>query len=188
MTMNGGNSWRDIEYQLGVFLAREARREASGKTIEKLFDELEVVKKAQVKLSDTQESMKIALRRVAKDRLEDKQKIDVHGRAIKTLQAQVELLTHRAPNVPDWRPDASEITGMHAVRDLQKAQAELEEKLEDEEERKREESTWWKRQGWIWAFAVFSLVVGGTLNGCMQIVIHRLEKPETITAPVTTGR
>lgn len=176
MTTNGAG-WRDIEYQLGQFLAREAKRERDGKTIEKLFDEVAAVK-------EEQKSLRTAVNRMAKDRLEDRQKIAVHGRAIKTLQAQVELLTHRAPNVPDWRPDASEITGVHALKEIQKAQAELEDRIEEEEERKREEATWWKRQGWLWAFAVFSLVVGGTLNGCMQIAIRRLEPaPPQITAP-----
>lgn len=181
--MTTNNGWGDLEFQLGQFLAREAKREREGKTIENLFEEIEKVRAEQKRLGDEQKAMKSTMRRLAADRLEDKQKIAVHGRAIKTLQAQVELLTHRAPDVPDWRPDASEITGVHALREVQKAQAELEERLEEEEERKREDATWWKRQGWIWAFAVITLVVGSTLAGCVQLVIHRIEKTEQHSAP-----
>lgn len=167
-----GGGWKDLEFQLGQFLAREAKREREGKTIEKLFEELDQIR-------EEQNSIRTILKRVAKDRLEDKFKLEVHGRAIKTLQAQVELLTQRTPEVPDWRPDASEITGMHVIKDVQKAQEELEERLMEDERQKRENATWWKRQGWIWVFAIFSLFVGGTMNGCMQLVIRQIDKVET---------
>lgn len=174
MTTNGGG-WRDLEFQLGQFLAREAKREREGKTIEKLFDEVE-------KIREEQSNLRKAMKKLASDRLEDKAKIGVHGRAIKTLQAQVQLLTERSPSIDNWRPDASEITGVHALKEVQKAQAELEDRLEEDEERKRENATWWKRQGWIWAFAIITLVVGGTLSACTQLIIHRIEKSDN-TAP-----
>lgn len=156
---------KDVESQLREFLEWEERCRREGKTIEALHEK--------------QDSMMRALRRVAKDRLEDKSVLARHGRAIKTLQHQVGLLTEAAPNVADWRADPSEITGRHDIRELAKSYAELEERLDEDEERKRESGLWWKRQGWIWAIAVLTILIGTAASGCVSYIFHRIESSES---------
>ncbi len=158
----------NVQQKLIEFLEWEERKRLEGKTIDALLDK--------------QDRIMIAVRRIAKDRLADKAKLETHGRAIKTLQSQVALLTESAPTVNDWRAPKEEITGTHSLKEIARAQQDLEDRMEEEEDRKREEeerkrddATWWKRQGWIWAFAVGTLLVGGMVSSCASYVMHRIE-------------
>lgn len=163
-----------IERQLQEFLAWQERARKENKTIESLHDK--------------QDDMMRTLKRVTRDRLEDRETIRRHGRAIKTLQHQVGLLTEASPSVPHWHPPKEEVTATHSVTALAKAQAELEERIDAYEERRVEEETWWRRQRWVWAVGAFGAFLAIVMTGCVGYVAYRVQAIEKSLAPNPSER
>lgn len=157
---------QQVDESLKKFLEWEEKNRREGKTIEALHDK--------------QDRMHRALLRAVRDRLEDKEKLQRHGRAIKTLQHQVGLLTEATDRVPDWRAPKEETTGVHNVREIAKATEELEERLDREDERKVNEETWWRRQRWVWLGIAVATVCGTLLTGCVAYMSIKLQAIERV--------
>lgn len=161
----------NADKKLQEFLEWEAKNRADGKTIEALHAK-------QDSFNEKQDAVMTAVRRVVRDRLRDKEVQHRHGRAIKTLQHQVGLLSDAAPAVPDWRAPKEETTGVHSLKEIAEAHEELEARLDADEEKKVEEETWWRRQRWIW----FGLAVAGflaaTATGCVTYFSYRIQALE----------
>lgn len=120
-----------------------------------------------------------AVRKSATETLKVRQTQARHGNRIGKLEHQVALLSNTNHAVPNWQPDPAEITGTFEYKKLHEKTEELEARLDEEAEREREErresKIWWRRQGWIWAFAIITLLSGGMLNACATYVLHRVE-------------
>jgi hypothetical protein len=118
--------------------------------------------------------------RGAADR-EDHAILHRHGRAIKTLQQQVKHLTEATPAVPDWQASKEETTGVHELRAIQKAHADLQARLATDDARKFDEATWWSRQRWVWTVAAITIVFAATMTGCVGYVAYRIQALEKHT-------
>lgn len=122
----------------------------------------------------TLENVHRAVLRLAKDRMKDRVTVATHGKAIKTLQHQVAMLTNATPAVPTWRAAEDEITGSHQVEAIRRAQVEMEERLDEEDERKREEQIWWTRQIRLWAVGAIGAVLLLGIGGCVTYTLSEV--------------
>ena len=138
---------------LREFLEKEAEARANGVTLE---------------------SVHRTLLRIAKDRLKDRITVATHGKAIKTLQHQVAMLTAATPAVPAWHAPHDEITGTHQVEALKRAQADLEERLDEKEEHERDEATWWARQIRLWVVAGVGALLLVGIGGCVTYTLNEV--------------
>jgi hypothetical protein len=160
----------NVERQLREFLAEHDRSRREGKTVGGLHDK--------------QDQMMVALQRVVADRLTDRLAIQRLEKATKTLQHRVAILSDAVPSGEGWRaPKDEEITtGSFALKDIARAQAEMQERLDAEEERKLDEETWWRRQRWLWLGLAFLAVFAASLTGCVGYVSYRIQSLEKALA------
>lgn len=158
-----------VEQQLRDFLAWAEDERARGHTNDVLHGKID--------------ALHGAVKRIAADRLQDRQTLARYGRRIGRLENQVALMSTTSPAVPDWQADPSEITGTHQFAIVQKAErsriAEIEERLDEDEARRRDDATWWRRQGWI---VVLALLVAA-VTGCVGFAVQRLIPPPPISSP-----
>jgi hypothetical protein len=154
----------NVEDQLQEFLAWQAEARREKKTIEAVYDEVR-------RVGGKQDKMLVALERAVADRLDDRLTIERHGRAIKTIQHQVEVLTGAIETVPTWRAPTEEQSGHHDVTALKK-------KLEEREKEERDETTWWRRQRWLWLVAAVMTAFAVGLGGCLTYTMKRIEALE----------
>lgn len=115
----------------------------------------------------TLETIYEGLQTLANRQLQTEARVDRFGRRL--TDAERELARLSALNEgPDWRPDAREITGSFQIK-------ELTERIKEEDRIRRENSIWWKRQGWIWAFGIATLILGAMLGGCINFALQHLK-------------
>ncbi len=157
----------NVELQLREFLDWQLETKREGKTIDVLLTK--------------QDLIMVTLQRVATAQLEDRAVQLRHGRAIKTLQQQVKHLTEVTPSVPDWQASKEETTGVHELRAIQKAHADLQARVATEEARKVDEATWWSRQRWVWTIAAVGILLTATMTGCVGYVAYRIQALEKHT-------
>jgi hypothetical protein len=157
----------NVEQQLREFLDWQLETKREGKTLEVLLTK--------------QDLLMIEVQRIATAQLEDHAILHRHGRAIKTLQQQVKHLTEATPAVPDWQASKEETTGVHELRAIQKAHADLQARLATDDARKFDEATWWSRQRWVWTVAAITIVFAATMTGCVGYVAYRIQALEKHT-------
>jgi hypothetical protein len=157
----------NVEQQLREFLDWQLETRREGKTLDVV-----IVQQGQ---------LMTAVQRIATAQLEDRAITQRHGRAIKTLQEQVKHLTEATPTVPDWQASKEETTGVHELRAIQKAHADLQARLATEDARKFDEATWWSRQRWVWTIAAVGILFTATMTGCVGYVAYRIQALEKHT-------
>lgn len=154
---------RNVEEQLRDFLHWEEEQRRLGHTPEKLSQKID--------------ALTIAVRRIAADRLQDRQRLDRYGRRLGRLENQVALMSTSTPAVPDWHADPAEITGTHQFAVVQRAQIEaLEDRFEAEEERRRENDTWWKRTGVRMVATIIVGLVLAAAAGCAGYALKQFDQ------------
>lgn len=158
-----------VEDQLREFLAWEEGRRLRGETLESLHRKVD-------RLVEQYDFLHRAIFDIAKDRLEDRARTARHGNRIEAVERQVMLISTAPPmtDVPDWMPDPREKTGQHNLRDIQRAQKELEDKWAEDQKRKVESSIFWSRQRWIWAVAFLSTLLLAAICGCAALAIKQV--------------
>jgi len=113
-----------------------------------------------------------SFKRLADDRMRDRFDLERYGRRIQNLEHQIALISAK-PDLPDWQPDARDITGTHDFAVIKAQFEETRGKLKAEEERKRESMIWWKRQRWVWIAAIFITLFTGGVSGCVTFIVTK---------------
>lgn len=151
-----------LEKELREFLLAERNRRDTGRTVEGLYD---------------------AFKKYASERMVERISQARYARRLKKTEHQLALISNSLPTVPNWEADEEDITGTHKYEQIRKATEELEDKFEAEKDKElaaaRESKIWWRRQGWIWVFCLFTLITGGLLNTCSTVILRRIEMLDT---------
>lgn len=104
-------------------------------------------------------SLHRAVKGIANDRLEDRQRLDRFGRRLKKAEFELARLSEQAEG-PDWKPDPREITGTHDLAVLKAQHDEM-----------RDDQRWGRRQRWVVLGAIVAGLALASITGCVTYAI-----------------
>jgi hypothetical protein len=116
------------------------------------------------KLSHKVDEARRAAELVANEQFQREHEQDRYRRRTKALEGEMERVSALVDG-PNWVRDPRDVTGVHQLLDWQ----------QKEEARRRDSGIWWKRQRWLWAIGVVSVLLTASVIGCAGYVATRIE-------------
>lgn len=110
-------------------------------------------------------SLHRAVKGIANDRLEDRQRMDRFGRRLRSLERENERRSE-AEAGPDWKPDPRDVTGTHDLAVLRAQHEEM-----------RDDAKWGRRQRWVVIGGIAAALIVATVSGCASYALTRIVAP-----------